>query len=289
MKKQRIETLWRACFTDTDEFIRLFFDEIYREENALVIEQQGQIVAALHLLPYTMLLHEKEFPVSYIYGVGTLPNERGKGLMRQLMHEAETELKRRNIPLALLIPAEDWLFDIYRKYGYKEGFFHTIKTYTPQPPVFSDTIRITIAETTATGLFSFFNKKEKERMAAVLHTETDFRIACKDLAISNGKLLTSTNIRNEITGMAFTLPDEDKRVFIPEILYDNLDIKEELLYAATQLYNAARVDYQTHPETSSFSPRGMVRIIDEAYFRNNDINIASLFSHQQGYLTLMLD
>lgn len=289
MKKQKIETLWRACFTDTDEFIRLFFDEVYREENALIIEKQDRIVAALHLLPYTMLLHGKEFPVSYIYGVGTLPEERGNGLMRKLMYEAEAELKRRNIPLALLIPAEDWLFDIYRKYGYQEGFFHTINTYTPQRPVISDTTRIRIAETTTPELFSYYNQKEREREASVLHTEADFRIIYKDMAISCGKLLVSTNTRNEISGMVFTLPYEENRVFIPEILYDSPEIKEQLLYSTAQLYNATHIDYQVPPEASSASPRGMARIIDETYFRDNDINIASLFSDQQGYITLMLD
>lgn len=290
MKKQGTEALWRACFTDTDEFIRLFFDEVYRDENALVIEKQGQIVAALHLLPYTMLVNGVEFPTSYICGVSTRPDERGHGWMRQLMHEADEELKRRNIPLAMLIPAETWLFDIYRKYGYTDAFSYSLKTYAPKQAPACGNVRVSIAETTAEGLYSFFNKKLSEREACVLHTEADFMIIRKDLAISGGKLLIATNIRNEVTGMAFTLPEEEnKSACITELLYDNASVKEQLLYATSQLYHVARVNYQTLPDRADLQPKGMAKIIDKNYFQRNEIDIQALFNKKQGYMTLMLD
>jgi len=291
MKKQGTETLWRACFNDTDKFIRLFFDEIYQEDNALVIEKQGQIVSALHLLPYTMLLNGTEFPVSYICGVSTHPDERGKGMMNRLMQEAEEELKRRGIPLALLIPAETWLFDIYKKFGYHKAFSYHIETYTSQLPPASENIRISIATATTPGLFSFFDKKLRERPAYVLHTEKDFMVIRKDFAICNGQLLIATNIRNEITGMAFTLPErkEGEPAFIADLLYNNLSIKEQLLYATAKLYNVSKVNYQTLPCKKASHPKGMAKIIDENYFRDKEIDIQSLFKYQKGFMTLMLD
>lgn len=290
MKKQGTETLWRACFPDTNEFIRLFFDEVYQDENALVIEKQGQIVSALHLLPYSMTLNGTTFPVSYICGVGTLPDERGHGMMGRLMQETEEELKRRNTPLALLIPAETWLFDIYRKYGYSEAFAYSIETYTRQPLQTPDHIHISIAETTAPGLYSFFDKKLRERSACVLHTEPDFMIIRKDLDISGGKLLIATDIRNKVTGMAFTLPEQDKAsAFIIELLYDNKAVKEHLLYATAELYNASKVNYQTPPNKDSFHLKGMAKIMDENYFQSRGIDIQSLFENQQGFMSLMLD
>lgn len=290
MKKQRTEALWRACFTDTDEFIRLFFDKVYRDENALVIEKQGQLVAALHLLPYTIRLHGAEFPASYICGVSTHPNERGKGLMKQLMLQAEEELKHRNIPLAMLIPAETWLFDIYRKYGYSEAFSYGMQTYFPEQAPAYGNIRISIAEATANGLYAFFNQKLRERKACVLHTEADFDIIRKDLAISGGKLLIATNIRHEVVGMAFTLPEEKgKSAFITEFLFDNTSVKEQLLYATSQLYNVAKINYRTLPEATSCHPKGMAKIIDNNYFQDNGIAIQTLFENKQGYMTLMLD
>lgn len=54
MNKQQIIDLWRLSFNDTEEFIRLYFDRVYKEENTLVIEKDGQVVSALQMLPYTM-------------------------------------------------------------------------------------------------------------------------------------------------------------------------------------------------------------------------------------------
>ena len=54
MNKQQIIDLWRLSFNDTEELIRLYFDRVYKEENTLVIEKDGQVVSALQMLPYTM-------------------------------------------------------------------------------------------------------------------------------------------------------------------------------------------------------------------------------------------
>lgn len=289
MKKQGTEELWRVCFNDSEEFIRLYFDEVYQEENALVIEKQGKIVSALQLLPYTMLYNGKEIPVSYICGVSTHPDEQKKGLMGKLMQEAEAELKVRNIPLATLIPAEPWLFDLYRKYGYSEVFFYRINTYMPSPPATSGS-RISIAETTTPGLFPFFDRKLRERTAGILHPETDFMILRKDLDISGGKLLFATDIKNEVTGLAFTLPEENNgEAFVVELLYDNDSVKEQLLYATAQLYNASTVCYQVQADKTSALPKGMAKVIDKDYFSDNNIDIQSLFIDKQAFLTLMLD
>ena len=42
MNKQQIIDLWRLSFNDSEEFIRLYFDRVYKEENTLVIEKNGQ-------------------------------------------------------------------------------------------------------------------------------------------------------------------------------------------------------------------------------------------------------
>lgn len=176
MKKQKTEELWRICFNDSEEFIRLFFDEVYRDENTLVIEKDGQLAAALQILPYTMMLCGKEIPVAYIFGVCTHPDERRKGMMGRLMQEVEAELKLRSIPLATLIPAEPRLFDIYRKYDYSEAFYYGMGTYRPVTIPEKGNSRLYPAETTTPGLYPFFDQKLRERTACILHSEADFMI-----------------------------------------------------------------------------------------------------------------
>ena len=53
-KKQQIVNLWRTCFGDSEAFISLYFDRVYKDENAMTIEKDGKIVSALQIVPYTM-------------------------------------------------------------------------------------------------------------------------------------------------------------------------------------------------------------------------------------------
>lgn len=292
MKKQRIKELWQICFADTEEFISLFFNEVYQEENAVVIEKDGKIVSALHLLPYTLNFYGEEVPIAYIYGVCTHPDERGKGLMSQLMQLAKEELKRRKTPAAALIPAEQWLFDVYRKYGYTEAFYYNSYSYVPTGQVRTNNIHFFVADITTPGLFEFFNKKLKERNACMLHSESDFLVIRKDFINSNGNLLVAADSQNKIIGMAFSVPVIDEGVVvIKELLYESDNIKEELLVESMRLYQLPKAVFTAPPEGArSAVPHGMITIIDENYF--NDIRsdaTAILSSEKLAYMSLMLD
>ena len=143
MNKQQVIDLWRLSFNDTEEFIRLYFDRVYKEENTLVIEKDGQVVSALQMLPYTMTYYGTEISVAYISGACTLPSMRGKGLMRQLIQNAFEEMKYRSVAVTALIPADPWLFDYYREQGYTEVFDYSEETYIrPAEPVWAPKLTV---------------------------------------------------------------------------------------------------------------------------------------------------
>ena len=61
---------------------------------------------------------------------------KGQGLMRQLLQETFEEMKRREVAISALIPADPWLFDYYREQGYTEAFDYSVETYIrPNTPV----------------------------------------------------------------------------------------------------------------------------------------------------------
>ena len=102
-KKQQIVNLWRTCFGDSEAFISLYFDRVYKDENAMTIEKDGKIVSALQIVPYTMTYLGTEISVGYISGACTTPEERGQGLMRQLLQETFEEMERREIAIYMQI------------------------------------------------------------------------------------------------------------------------------------------------------------------------------------------
>jgi predicted acetyltransferase len=117
-----VRRMWKICFEDTDEFLDILFARKYKDENTLIYFEERKAVASLQMLPYTISFYRCEIPFAYLTGLCTLPGYREKGYMSLLIREAHRILAERNIPLSILIPAEEWLYGFYEKYGYEQVF-----------------------------------------------------------------------------------------------------------------------------------------------------------------------
>lgn len=117
-----VRRMWKTCFGDTEEFMDIYFSRKYRAENTLVYLVDNIPVASLQMLPYEITFYGETIPFAYLAGLCTLPAYRKKGYMEQLIGEAHRIIAARQIPLAILIPAEKWLYGFYEKYGYQQVF-----------------------------------------------------------------------------------------------------------------------------------------------------------------------
>ena len=80
------------------------------------------------MLESDILIDKKEYSAYYIYAVCTHPDFRGKGLMKTLFEELFKVAKSRNIDYLFLVPEEEYLFNIYEKLGFKNGFSYSEET-----------------------------------------------------------------------------------------------------------------------------------------------------------------
>ncbi|WP_165155994.1 GNAT family N-acetyltransferase [Parabacteroides sp. ZJ-118] len=269
-KKQQIINLWRTCFRDSEAFISLYFDCVYKDENTMTIEKDGKIVSALQIVPYTMTYWGAEISVGYISGACTAPEERGQGFMRQLLRRAFKEMERREIAISALIPADPWLFDYYREQGYTEAFDYSVEMYIrPNTPIQLPRITVIQPEVPTTDeLFAYFNRKLRERPSCILHSQDDFITILRDLRLGNGGVYTALDENEKVVGMAFTRPLEadtalsGKKLFIKELLYDSEAIKEVLLQELTRRNNVSQAMVNTPPSPPGTLPMGMARVID---------------------------
>ncbi|NDW08091.1 GNAT family N-acetyltransferase [Dysgonomonas sp. 520] len=117
-----LRDMWKTCFEDTDEYTELIFTKKYKHENTLVYMENAVAVAVLHMYPYVFSYYDRQVPVYYFAGLSTLPEYRKRGYMELLIAESFKVMQDRKIPLSILIPAEDWLYGFYAKYGYEKIF-----------------------------------------------------------------------------------------------------------------------------------------------------------------------
>ncbi len=174
--KPLVRQMWKICFGDSDEFLDIHFTYKYKNENTLIYFEGDIAVASLQMLPYTITFYQEKVPFAYLAGLCTLPEYRKRGYMDKLIRKAHRILVDRNIPLSILIPAEDWLFHFYEKYGYEQVFeqgkvpIYPLKKILDTHPTLKDA-------------YTAFNVLSKDRDFCVQKDFMDFEAIIKEQAI----------------------------------------------------------------------------------------------------------
>lgn len=118
--KSDLERLWRACFMDSEEYIKFFFENRYTPENCLayIDESIRRPVAMLHLLPAGVSEGGGLANAQYIYAACTRADYRKQGIMAEMLETARKLGRSRGIKYSLTVPAESDLFRYYAKRGF---------------------------------------------------------------------------------------------------------------------------------------------------------------------------
>lgn len=170
--------LWSEVFHDTEAFTDLYFRRVFRSEHNVFCLHDGHVVSALQTLPYRMLFHGREVPVAYISGVCTHPLWRNRHIAGNLMHEAHLRLYRRGVAFAVLIPAEQGLFDWYGPFGYVPKIDRT-------PP---------LADPRETD-FDTYDRLQRAKSVIVLHDEEGYDVIREDIRLSGDDYRLPADIR----------------------------------------------------------------------------------------------
>jgi len=170
---QYVRQMWKICFDDTEEFMDLYFSEKYQNENTLIYFEKNLPVASLQMLPYFFTFCGVEIPVSYISGACTLPKFRNKGYMGKLMIKSFEVMNERNIPLSILVPADNQLCSYYEKYGFETVFDEGEK---------SELLKSILDEaiTNFDNAFACFNDLFNEKDFCIQKSKTDFLTIVKE-------------------------------------------------------------------------------------------------------------
>ena len=114
-EQERTKALYQEIFPeDTEAFLDFYYKE--RPKRILAMEEDGQIIAMLHLNPFLLSFFGKEITASYIYAVATKKEKRRQGIMGELLRYAFQLLKEEGEVFCILIPVAE---SIYSPYGFR--------------------------------------------------------------------------------------------------------------------------------------------------------------------------
>ena len=129
MITDKLRSLWKTVFGDTDAFLDAFFTIAYSPERCRYLTAGEEVVSALYWFDCAY----EGGKLAYIYAVATDPNHRGQGLASQLIKETHAQLKELGYAGAVLKPAKG-LFPFYARLGYQtSGYIHRFIAQAGKP------------------------------------------------------------------------------------------------------------------------------------------------------------
>lgn len=118
-EKNEIINLWQYCFSETEDFLKYYFNNRYEEKNTLAFFENEYLCAMLHLNKYKLNIRNINHTSSYVVGVSVAPDKRGSGYMSKIINKALNIQYENGEIFSILMPIET---SIYTRYGYANCF-----------------------------------------------------------------------------------------------------------------------------------------------------------------------
>ena len=111
-EKGRSEALYRAAFPeDKDAFVDYYYSYVTKNNEILVLEEDGEICSMLHLNPYRLSVSGTEVDAYYYVAVATKEACRHQGMMRKLLHQSLNDICQKDHPFTYLMPANRAIYE----------------------------------------------------------------------------------------------------------------------------------------------------------------------------------
>lgn len=261
--KEKVKKLWNLCFGDDEAFTELYFSKRYSDEVNLAIQENGNVISALQILPYPMTFCGEIISTGYISGACTHPDHREKGSMKRLLLKSFTQMLNKEVPLTTLIPAEDWLFSYYSRIGYTPIFEYsnnTLRVEELKPSSEFTVSKYTSQSSLEKEVYSFFDENMKKRPCCIQHSYDDFLVIMDDLQLGSGDLLIAKSL-GKIKGLLFCYAKENT-LQVPELFFEDNSVRDTLLFTAAKQFQVKKITCIIPPNDEMGNILGMARIID---------------------------
>lgn len=113
--KEQVRALYEHAFDDSQAFVDYYFDQKYRPEHVMIINDDDRVVSMVHLNPYVVNYNDREYSISYFVAVATQKEYRNKGYMGKIIKQSLNHLYQKGEVFSLLMPIDN---RIYERYGF---------------------------------------------------------------------------------------------------------------------------------------------------------------------------
>lgn len=257
--KKQVFQLFDEAFPQDRRWNSWFFDNVYSDDQAVTLVEDGNTVSSLLMQSYQFAFHGSDLQMAYFCGICTAADKRGKGNLSRLMHQALTEAYDREYALAALIPANERLFFVYDRLGFSTTVYVDVERYTSAYRFCEDGYRAVTCD------YEIFRRLEDRRSCAVLHDKLQFKHICEDITADGGGVFAVRSENDESMAVAFAVPVSwCDRVEVRDLLATDDKAAEAVLAQVRNRFPNRGLNVFSLPENrrTALSARGMMRIIN---------------------------
>lgn len=221
--KEQVVSVWNYCFEDGEDFVKYYFENVYDENNTIIIEENDEVLSALQLNKYTIDLRDNKYDVSYVVGVSSKPEVRGLGYMKHLMAYTLEELYKNGEIVSLLMAID---YRLYKRYGFDHCYDqiqYNLRTYELLGFRLSSKLRKATFEDAET-LSRIYTKAMESLNGYAVRDEVYFNRFIKEVSSESGYIYideeNNSYIAYYIQGDTF---------FVRELIYNNISSLKSML------------------------------------------------------------
>ena len=225
----QVKKLWDYCFQDGEEFTNYYFQNRYKRESNMVAVDEKEVLAAIHLNPHRIKLRGNKYDVSYVVGVSSFPQVRGKGIVSRLMKKSLRHMYENKEVVSILMPIDS---SIYRRYGYETCYFQ--REYILQ---LADLSRYDIknrsyeklSDENIDDLLRIYSSCIDSYDGVTIKEKSEIEIYRSEVELEGGYIYIAYEGINPRGMMVYYPRKEENQIFVRELLYEDISTLEGFL------------------------------------------------------------
>lgn len=135
--KKELQSLWQITFLEDSQVIDNFFENVFSLVVTPVIKINNEIASSLFLLDCKI----GNYNGKCVYCAMTKYSERGKGYMKKLLNFSYYYCIENGFDFLFLVPAEESLFDYYKKCGFENFGIHRKHIFDGNTPATKEKLK----------------------------------------------------------------------------------------------------------------------------------------------------
>lgn len=232
--------LWSQCFTDSSSYIEYYFSQRFKNENYTLVEREGEILGGMHTNPYSMNFCGDIKKSYYLVAIGTYPQYRGEGVLRELMESFFERCREEKVREVFLLPINP---EIYSPYGF--AYTHYLENYeiSLEKTGGRNHKNLKIHEMKAVEVekkieriaekklqvLNYINSENQKFRSSLIKSQEEFEAYISELNFEGGHIYWLENSEGKILG-TFSYNTQEDNIIVKDIYFENSEVFEKILY-----------------------------------------------------------